>query len=153
MDFRPLHVSGYLRHLYPARDVQVFLVAVTIWFKEPNQEDSWYHYHAYQWIHFVYFACKTNGKILFYKIIFFKKLLYYIKYLTNSSFLLYATVFDLDPRPMELFVETHAWNEGCRKGVQQLVNSQAHKFMVSWISIKIIKLFFLFANSFFSGNI
>jgi hypothetical protein len=36
-----------------------------------------------------------------------------------------------DPKPMELFVETHMRNEGYQKGVQQFMDSRAQKFMLS----------------------
>ena len=43
-------------------------------------------------------------------------------------------VFGRDPRPMKLFIETHMRNENCRKKVQQLMDRQAQKLVVSWIS-------------------
>jgi hypothetical protein len=43
-----------------------------------------------------------------------------------------ATVFGYKPRPMEVFVETHLRNDDHQKGVQQLMDSQAQKFVVSW---------------------
>ena len=48
-------------------------------------------------------------------------------------------VFGRDPRLINLFVETRMQNEDRRKWVQQLVYSQAKKFMVSQILI----IFFL----------
>jgi len=38
-----------------------------------DQKDLWFYYHAHRWIHFIHFAYKTYGKILFYKIFFLKK--------------------------------------------------------------------------------
>jgi hypothetical protein len=54
-------------------------------------------------------------------------------------------VFGRDPRLINLFVETHMQNEDRRKWVQQLVYSQAKKFMVIQISI----IFFLSYYYFF----
>jgi hypothetical protein len=54
-------------------------------------------------------------------------------------------VFGRDPRLINLFVETHMRNEDRRKWVQQLVYSQAKKFMVIQISI----IFFLSYYYFF----
>jgi hypothetical protein len=51
-----------------------FWVTITVRYEESNQEDSWFLYHAHQHIHFVHFVCKTDDKILFYKIILFKKI-------------------------------------------------------------------------------
>jgi hypothetical protein len=70
------HLRGYLGCLYPTRDVWAFIVAVAIRCREPNQGDSWFHYHAHHRIHSVSFACKIDGKILFYKIIFLIAVLY-----------------------------------------------------------------------------
>jgi len=46
-----------------------------------------------------------------------------------------------EPRPMELFVETHMRNDYHQKGVQWLVDSWTTKFMVSWISIIFLLIF------------
>jgi hypothetical protein len=54
-------------------------------------------------------------------------------------------VFGRDPRLINLFVETRMQNEDRRKWVQQLVYSQAKKFMVIQISI----IFFLSYYYFF----
>jgi len=51
-----------------------------------------------------------------------------------------------DPKPMELFVETHMRNEDYQKGVQQFMDSRAQKFMLSWISTKTIHKLLFFSN-------
>jgi hypothetical protein len=51
-----------------------------------------------------------------------------------------------DPKPIELFVETHMRNENYQKGVQQFMDSRAQKFMLSWISTKTIHKLLFFSN-------
>jgi hypothetical protein len=71
------HHKEYLGCLSPARDVEAFYKVVTVRFGELDQGDSWFYEHAHRWIHSINFTCKTNGKILFYMIIFL--LFYYMK--------------------------------------------------------------------------
>jgi hypothetical protein len=72
-----------------------------------------------------------------------------------NNFFLMATVFGYEPRPMEVFVETHLRNDDHQKWVQQLMDSQAQKFVVSWFQqffflsyyyLKLTNCFFLFSK-------
>ena len=57
---------GYLGYLSQARDVRAFLNAITVWFGELDQENSYFHDHAHQQIHYIHFTYKTSSNIMFY---------------------------------------------------------------------------------------
>ena len=58
-----VHHKGYLGLLSLAYEIIGLFEEITVQFREPNQEDSWFHDHIHHHIHFV--TCKDNGKILF----------------------------------------------------------------------------------------
>jgi hypothetical protein len=66
-----IRLGGYVGRIYSAHDIWTFCVAVAVWYRELEQGDSWFHYHAQWHIYFVHFACEQDGKILFYYIHFF----------------------------------------------------------------------------------
>jgi hypothetical protein len=49
-----------------------------------------------------------------------------------------------DSRSIELFVEIHMRNEDSKKAVQRLIDSQAKKFMESWISTIVFLSYYFF---------
>ena len=51
---------------------------------------------------------------------------------------------DFDNLAIELFVEIHMRNEDSKKAVQRLIDSQAKKFMVSWISTIVFLSYYFF---------
>ena len=87
--------------------------------------------HISEFILFVSYA-KLMVKLFFNTYIFLMIVLYENTH-TNSSFLLQAMILGHEQRPIKLIIETHA-NDNLQKGVQQLMDSRARKFMISWIS-------------------
>lgn len=110
-----IHLEGCIGGIYSTSDVRAFGATVIIWYGELEPTYSRFHYHAHWQIHFVCFACEADDYSFFITSIFRICCFIWI-FLTNTSFLLQATILGHKLRLMEPFVEMHMWNADRRKG-------------------------------------